>query len=76
VIFVTVGTQLPFDRLIRAVDEWAGAAAGADVFAQIGPTAVEPRHIAYRRFVSPAECRERLQSRAGGLARLLAEARR
>src|SRR6185312_9191493 len=33
VIFVTVGTQLPFDRLIMAVDEWAGAAPGRRVFA-------------------------------------------
>ncbi len=34
-IFVTVGEQLPFDRLVRAVDEWA-AASGKEVFAQIG----------------------------------------
>jgi UDP-N-acetylglucosamine transferase subunit ALG13 len=57
VIFVTVGTQLPFDRLISAVDDWAGATPGAEVFAQVGPTALEPRHIAYRNFVAPAECR-------------------
>jgi len=57
VIFVTVGTQLPFDRLISAIDEWAGATAGADVFAQVGPTALEPRNIAYGKFISPAECR-------------------
>lgn len=55
-IFVTVGTQLPFDRLISAVDEWAGAVPGAEVFAQVGPTALEPRHIAYRNFIPPAEC--------------------
>ena len=24
-IFVTVGTQLPFDRLVRSIDQWAGA---------------------------------------------------
>ena len=59
-IFVTVGTQLPFDRLISAVDAWAGATTGADVFAQVGPTGLEPRHISYSRFISPAECRERM----------------
>jgi UDP-N-acetylglucosamine transferase subunit ALG13 len=59
VIFVTVGTQLPFDRLIRAVDEWAGAVPGREVFAQIGPSQLQPRHIEYAQFVSPQECNER-----------------
>ena len=44
-IFVTVGTQLPFDRLIRAVDNWAKAAGRRDVFAQIGPASYRPLHI-------------------------------
>lgn len=59
-IFVTVGTQLAFDRLITAVDEWAGAAPGREVFAQIGPTRLRPRHIERAQFVSPAECGERM----------------
>jgi UDP-N-acetylglucosamine transferase subunit ALG13 len=61
VIFLTVGTQLPFDRLVEAVDEWA-ATAGEDVFAQIGPTALRPRHIEYVQFVSAAECANRMQA--------------
>jgi UDP-N-acetylglucosamine transferase subunit ALG13 len=60
VIFVTVGTQVAFDRLITAVDEWAGAAVGREVFAQIGPTRLRPRHIEYAPFVSPQECTERM----------------
>jgi UDP-N-acetylglucosamine transferase subunit ALG13 len=60
VIFVTVGTQLPFDRLIGAVDEWAGAAAGRSVFAQIGPSRMVPRHIEHARSISPEQCRERM----------------
>jgi UDP-N-acetylglucosamine transferase subunit ALG13 len=60
VIFVTVGTQLPFDRLISAVDEWAGSAPGREVFAQIGPSRQAPRHIAHAQFVSPEECGERM----------------
>jgi UDP-N-acetylglucosamine transferase subunit ALG13 len=60
VIFVSVGTQLTFDRLITAVDEWAGRAADRRVFAQVGPTELRPRHIEYAQFVSPAECRERM----------------
>jgi UDP-N-acetylglucosamine transferase subunit ALG13 len=60
VIFVTVGTQLTFDRLITAIDGWAGAAPGREVFAQIGPSRLRPRHIQHAQFVSPEECRERL----------------
>jgi UDP-N-acetylglucosamine transferase subunit ALG13 len=60
VIFVTVGTQLAFDRLITAVDEWAGAAAGREVFAQIGPSRLQPRHIQHAQFVTPEECSERM----------------
>lgn len=61
-IFVTVGTQLAFDRLISAVDEWAGATSGREVFAQIGPSKVRPRHIEHAQFVSPEECSERMQT--------------
>jgi UDP-N-acetylglucosamine transferase subunit ALG13 len=46
-IFVTVGAQLPFDRLILAVDEWARARGRRDVFAQIGETSAWPRHIEF-----------------------------
>lgn len=46
-IFVTVGTELPFDRLIGAVDAWAGdRGRGDDVFAQIGVTVGAPEHFA------------------------------
>lgn len=55
-IFLTVGTQIPFDRLVAAVDRWAGEEPGRPVFAQIGPTGLRPRHLAWRDFVSPAEC--------------------
>ena len=46
-IFVTVGTQLPFDRLVRTVDNWAGSRQRTDVFAQIGPTPWSPHHITW-----------------------------
>ncbi|MCH8271105.1 MAG: hypothetical protein IH985_07850 [Planctomycetes bacterium] len=54
-IFVTVGTQLAFDRMIRVVDAWAGASGRADVFAQIGPGAWRPSHIEWSEFVTPGE---------------------
>ena len=59
-IFVTVGTQLPFDRLISAVDAWAGERPGNRVFAQIGPSELRPRHIEYRDFIAPSECRDQM----------------
>jgi UDP-N-acetylglucosamine transferase subunit ALG13 len=62
VIFVTVGTQLPFDRLVRGVDEWAARSGRGDVFAQIGPTSWRPRHIEAAPFVSPEEHRRRMES--------------
>jgi UDP-N-acetylglucosamine transferase subunit ALG13 len=62
VIFATVGTQLPFDRLIGALDDWAGMAPGREVFAQIGPSRLRPRHIEYAEFVPPAECANRMRA--------------
>lgn len=59
-IFATVGTQLPFDRLVTAVDAWAGAGGGRRVFAQIGPSALRPTHIEARPFIEPEECRARM----------------
>jgi len=55
VIFVTVGAQMPFDRMVRAVDVWAGARGRDDVLAQIGPAEYVPRHVRSTRFLEPPE---------------------
>jgi len=55
VIFVSVGSQAPFDRLIRAVDEWARLRGRADVFAQIAKGAYHPTHMKFTDFVDPSE---------------------
>ena len=60
-IFVTVGAQMPFDRLIGAVDAWAHARGRSDVFAQIGPTTLRPRHIAFTEFIEPEQFRAHVQ---------------
>jgi UDP-N-acetylglucosamine transferase subunit ALG13 len=60
VILVTVGSQMPFDRLVSAVDEWAGRIGNKDVFAQIGPTDLEPRHVRWQKFIEPDEFRRRV----------------
>jgi len=61
-IFATVGTQLPFDRLIRALDDWAGANPGTEVFAQIGHGGYEPRYMEWSHDLHPQEFRERLEA--------------
>jgi UDP-N-acetylglucosamine transferase subunit ALG13 len=48
VIFLTVGTQLPFDRLVRAVDQFAAARPGLEIFGQIaepGADGHRPQHF-------------------------------
>lgn len=57
-IFVTVGAQMPFDRLIRAVDKWATSRGRADIFAQTGPSDFRPQSIKSKNFIHPQEYRE------------------
>ncbi len=54
-ILVTVGTELPFDRLIRAVDLWARETGRSDVFAQIGENAWRPSSFPAVEFLAPPE---------------------
>lgn len=61
-IFVTVGSADPFDRLIRAVDQWAGSRGKSDIFAQIGKSRYEPQYIEAVRFLSPTEFRDRVRA--------------
>jgi UDP-N-acetylglucosamine transferase subunit ALG13 len=59
-IFVTVGSDLPFDRLVREVDGWAQRTERRDVFAQIGATDWKPTFIPYSKFLEPADFQRRL----------------
>jgi UDP-N-acetylglucosamine transferase subunit ALG13 len=61
-IFVTVGSADPFDRMIRAIDEWAGSRGRTDIFAQIGKSSYKPVNIEAVQFLSPAQFRERICS--------------
>lgn len=62
VIFVTVGAQMPFDRLVRTVDRWAGDRCRGDVFAQIGPTDYRPTSIRWTNFMDPGQFRRRCEA--------------
>lgn len=61
-IFVTVGAQMPFDRLIKTVDQWARERGRDDVFAQIGLTDYRPSNIQWSPFLSTEEFKQRYES--------------
>jgi len=54
-IFLTVGTQLPFDRLVCYVDEWAAANPECEIFAQIGETKYKPSNLNYTNYTTPKD---------------------
>ena len=53
-IFVTVGTQLPFPRLIQTVDDLAEGLS-EDVVAQVGPDTTPRAHLSARPMLTPSE---------------------
>lgn len=61
VIFVSVGSMLPFDRLVQAADDWAAANPDEPIFIQIGEGAYEPRHAPWTRIMPHSEYRARLE---------------
>lgn len=67
-IFVTVGAQTSFDRLVLTMDEWAASEHREDVEAQIGPGEYIPRHLRWSRFMPPREFREKMAQARGVVA--------
>lgn len=61
VIFASVGSMLPFDRFVRAVDEWAAEHPETPVFLQIGAGEYEPKHAEWARIVPHADYARRLR---------------
>jgi len=59
-IFVAVGTQFPFDRLIRFMDEWA-AENNEEVIAQIAGGDYTPKHIKFERFMDGEQYNQNIQ---------------
>ncbi len=53
VIFVTVGSQLPFDRLVKAVDVWAETRSEREVYIQLGATEYIPKNCKYSAYLEP-----------------------
>lgn len=52
-IFIVVGTQEPFDRLIKAIDQWAGLNPGYTIFGQISKAGYKPVFFTFTDFISP-----------------------
>lgn len=62
-IFVTVGSMFPFDRLIQAMDEHVAAGRIKDrVFAQIGSGSYEPSAIEFERFMEKSPFEDMLKT--------------
>lgn len=59
-LFVTVGSMLPFDRLVDAMEAWAAAHPQAEVFAQIGRSRRRPRSMRCEQMLAPQEFRRRV----------------
>lgn len=53
-IFLTLGTQLPFDRLVEAVDQ-AAKETNEEVFGQIGKASYRPKHFEFVNSLQPVE---------------------
>ncbi len=61
VIFVTVGYQMPFDRMIRLLDQWAENHPQHEIFAQIGKGTYHPQSFLWEEYLSPKEFKIRMQ---------------
>lgn len=53
-IFATVGTQLPFDRLLSDLNRWAETCPGVEVQAQTGRSLGDFPNLSCARFLQPA----------------------
>lgn len=61
-IFVTVGSMFPFDRMIRMMDAWASLHPNDEVFAQIGGGKYEPKHMRWQTIIAPDEYKNVVRS--------------
>jgi UDP-N-acetylglucosamine transferase subunit ALG13 len=60
--FVTIGTQLSFNRLIKTIDKWVGETGANDFYAQIGDTDYKPVNMKWDNFVDPENFKEKFLS--------------
>ena len=61
-IFVTVGTDQHFDRMVKIIDQWAANNPAKEVFAQIGDANYQPSYIEHSKFLAPQEFVSQVES--------------
>lgn len=61
-IFVSVGTQLGFDRMIKYMDAWSVVNPDVKIFAQIGAGHHSPLSFEYKRWLQPSEYESLVQN--------------
>lgn len=54
-IFVTVGSQMPFDRMIEIVDQWAAFKPELDIVAQVGKSDKNFKHVDSHKLLTPTD---------------------
>ena len=54
-IFITVGSLFPFDRLVRAMDEWGSMRPEEELVAQIGRGTYAPQNMRWSRILERGE---------------------
>lgn len=64
-ILLTVGSQLPFDRLARAMDQWCSVNPGREVVGQVGdvgPDSYQPACYRWKPFFPPSELQQLVEA--------------
>lgn len=61
-ILLTVGTQLPFDRLVKLVDDWARRNPETDILAQIAEGEYQPQHMDYVKYLDEQQYAKAFES--------------
>lgn len=61
-IFVTIGSMFPFDRLIRLVDELVPQWPQESFFAQVGESELQPRNMAFEKVLAARAFGEKVRS--------------
>lgn len=59
-IFITVGSQLPFDRLVITIDNWATNHKEQTIFAQIGHSDYHPKNFKFCQIIKPIDYHKRI----------------
>lgn len=61
-IFATIGSMLPFDRLVKVVDGWSGEHPAQEVLIQLGQGQYVPKHAEWVRMMRPLEFNQSVES--------------